>query len=186
MHTQASGRESYSRDTTPLLKAQQAECSQCWKWWGWDVQDPQEGAFPFPHAILREADGPGTLCHLLVRNPQRTREVTGLTLYPSLSFVPVPAKLSSHPLLQHLYCTQPFHLCLQGTTCMWVKGELYNFRYGWFSFPSLLLEHTLRQLFPLQITLNLGIVEIHRRWSSCKPGVEVLTTKQRLSEKKPR
>lgn len=23
----------------PLLKAQQAECSQCWKWWEWDVLD---------------------------------------------------------------------------------------------------------------------------------------------------
>lgn len=185
MHTQGSGRErGYSGDTTPLLKAQQAECSQCWKWWGWDVQDPQEGAFPFPHAILREADGAGTLCHLLVRNPQRTREVTGLTLYPS------PLSLCQ----QNFPATPSFSTCTVLNPSTPVSRappacglkESFNFRYGWFSFPSLLLEHTLRQLFPLEITLNLGIVEIHRRWSSCKPGVEVLTTKQRLSEKKPR
>lgn len=146
------------------------------------------GHFHSLRAILCEADGPGTLCHLVVRNPQRTCEVAGLTPYPS------PLSLCQHNFrATHSFtCTV---LSLSGTLPslspghhLHVKGELYSFRYGWFRFPErkpcLLLEHALRQLFPLQITLSTGIVEIHRRWSSCKPSVEALATKQRFSAKK--
>lgn len=90
---------------TPLLKAQQAECSQCWKWWEWDVLDYRRGHFHSLRAILCEADGRGTLCHLVVGNPQRTCEVAGLTLCPS----PLSLCQQNFP-ATHSFCTctQPF------------------------------------------------------------------------------
>lgn len=115
--TQASGRvREYSRDTTPLLKTQQAECSSagnggdgmCWA--------PRRGHFHSLSAILCEADGPGTLSHLAVGNPQRTCEVIGLTLYLSplslcqQNFPAIPLSLPTLSLSGTVPSLSPRHL----------------------------------------------------------------------------
>lgn len=57
---------------------------------------------------LCEADGRGTLCHLVVGNPQRTCEVAGLTLCPP----PLSLCQQNFPAIHSFCtCTQPFRNC---------------------------------------------------------------------------
>lgn len=115
---QAAGSKGDTHRMPPLCqraqpKFQRAKRSQHWKLWKLarlPPPAPWEGAFPFQQqpatSCSHTADGSGTLCHLVIRNPEGTREVPGLTPHPA-PFVPLPATLPSHPLLHH-----PCSVCL--------------------------------------------------------------------------